>query len=442
MKALLIAELASPEAVSVPLVAWSHAMAIRRRCDALLVTQIRHRDVFLRHGLREEEDFIAIDSEPVARPLWKFSRLVRGGSGKGWTTGMAISLPAYLFFERLVRRRLGDRLRRGEFDVVHRLSPLSPTMPSPLASHCRRWGVPFILGPLNGGVPWPKGYNDARIQEREWLSFVRGAYRLVPHARRTRTAATAIIAGSLDTLGQEPAAARRKAYYMPENGIDLDRFTSVRPPGRPIDPVRVIFVGRLVPYKGCDILLEAVAPLLASGRARLTIVGDGPQRPQLEALVSKGTLDHAVDFRGWVDHSEVGPLIAASDLFAFPSIREFGGAVAIEAMAAGVAPMVVAYGGLGESVTDDVGYSIPLGSRAELVERFRAALEHAASRPEELDRKGQEGRRLVETHYAWDAKAAFTERVYRAVVDGADCPRQQLPLSPENQRRLETAVRG
>ena len=66
-------------------------------------------------------------------------------------------------------QRFGARLKSGEFDVVHRITPLSPTTPCYLAKKLARLGVPLILGPLNGGIPWPPGFNQVRRAEREWL---------------------------------------------------------------------------------------------------------------------------------------------------------------------------------------------------------------------------------------------------------------------------------
>jgi glycosyltransferase involved in cell wall biosynthesis len=439
MKALLIAELANPETVSVPLEGWSHAMAIRRLCDALVVTQIRHREVFLRHGLVEGTDFLAIDSEAVARPAWRLGQLLRGGGGKGWTTAMAVKLPGYLYFERLLWKQLGHRIKGGEFDLVHRLTPLSPTLPSPIARRCRAAKVPFIIGPLNGGVPWPKGYNEARVKEREWLSFVRDAYRVVPGFKATRRNAAGIIAGSLDTLEREPPAYRNKMFYVPENGIDPSRFTARRTP-RSVDMVRIVFVGRLVPYKGCDILIEAAADLLASGRATLTIVGDGPQRAELERFVRTHDVSHAVEFRGWVKHEHVGPIVADADVFAFPSIREFGGAVAIEAMAAGVPPMVVSYGGLAETVTEEVGFPVPIGRRDQLVARFRDRLSELLTDPESSNRKGAAGLERIEHFFTWDAKASQVMKIYQEVLGGSRCDRSQVPLPSPAQRRFESIL--
>jgi hypothetical protein len=165
-KALLIAEMANPEWVSVPLVGWSLATAIARVTDAHIVTQIRNRDAFLRAGLIEGQDFTAIDSEKIARPVHRVSEVLRMGKGAGWTTVMAMQALSYPYFERAVWKTFRARLAAGEFDLVHRITPLSPTLPSSLAPRCKGIGVPFLLGPLNGGLPWPRGFDAERRREK------------------------------------------------------------------------------------------------------------------------------------------------------------------------------------------------------------------------------------------------------------------------------------
>jgi glycosyltransferase involved in cell wall biosynthesis len=413
-RVLVLAEAANPEWASVPLVGWSHANALREVADVHLVTQIRNREAILRVGWREGRDFTGIDSERVVRPLHRLAGLLGGGAGRGWTTGTAIHSVGYPYFERLVWRRFRGRLLSGEFDIVHRVTPVSPTSPSPLAVACRRVGVPFVLGPINGGLPWPREFGGARRREREWLSYVRGAYRLMPAYRSTLASASAILVGSRATWRQLPRTAMNRCVYLPENAIDPKRFPEPLP--RSHGPIlRVVFVGRLVPYKGADMLLEAVEPLVREGRATLTIVGDGPERRPLEERIRAAGLGAGVTLVGWVEQDQVHRFLSTSDMMAFPSIREFGGGVVLEAMACGAVPLVVDYGGPAELVTPSTGFLVTLGSRGRVVREIRDVLLRVASNPNGLETRRVLGMRRVREVFSWNAKAAQVREVYRWV---------------------------
>lgn len=410
-RALLIAEAANPEWFSVPLVGWSLATAIARETDAHIVTQIRNREAFLRAGLREGVDFTAIDSEAVERPIWKAANRLRGGPGVGWTTQTALSSLAYPYFERLVWDRFGPQLRAGEFTVVHRITPLTPTAASSLAKRCARAGVPFVLGPLNGGVPWPAAFDRERRREREWLSYVRSAYRFLPGIRQTYANAAKVLVGSRFTLKDLPQEHQDKYVYMPENGIDPLRFSRVVQK-RDGGPLRAAFVGRLVPYKGADMLLEAAVDLLRSGVLTVDIVGDGPMMAELRAFVQRHQLETSVTFHGWVPNAQVQDILCTCDVLSFPSIREFGGGVVLEAMALGVVPIVVDYGGPGELVTPEVGFKVPIGRRDEIVSGFRSVLTRLVDVRSEVSLRSDQARRCVQREFVWEAKAKRIVAMY------------------------------
>ncbi|MEM6943576.1 MAG: glycosyltransferase, partial [Pseudomonadota bacterium] len=200
--------------------------------------------------------------------------------------------------------------------------------------------------------------------------------------------------------------------------------------------------------KGCDMLIEAAAPLVAEGRLVLDIVGDGPEMPALRALVERLGLGDAVVFHGWRPHGAVQEILVGSDLYAFPSIREFGGAVVLEAMALGVAPLIVDYGGPAEHVTAETGFKIPMGDRETIVARLRERLADLVQRPDDLLSFGRAARERVLEKYTWARKAAMTAAVYDAVLGRRpDWPRffpehaEERPAGPCNPgRRADDAA--
>jgi glycosyltransferase involved in cell wall biosynthesis len=415
LRALLIAESANPEWSSVPLIGWSLSTAIAKEIDAHIVTQIRNRDAFVRAGLREGIDFTAIDSEAIERPLWRLANWLRGGQGVGWTTQTALSSISYPYFERLVWKRFGQQIRSRQFDVVHRITPLTPTAPSSLARHCAKAGVPFLLGPLNGGVPWPVEFDRERRREKEWLSYVRSAYRMLPGIAQTYRHAARVIAGSRFTLGDLPERYRDKYIYMPENGIDPLRFSRVVQK-KPDGPLRAAFVGRLVPYKGPDMLLESAKDMLQAGTMTVEIIGDGPMNEELRQYAEEHRLGSSVTFHGWVPNEKVQDILCHCDILAFPSIREFGGGVVLEAMALGVVPLVVDYAGPGELVTDDTGFKVPIGNRNDIVAGFRAMLVRLAASRAEVHERSDRAREFVQQGFVWPAKAKRVVGIYASLV--------------------------
>jgi glycosyltransferase involved in cell wall biosynthesis len=127
--------------------------------------------------------------------------------------------------------------------------------------------------------------------------------------------------------------AEARLHRIP-NGIDLSRFTPRRAGPRPDGAVVIGTVAALRPEKNLSRLLRAFHALPATLRARLVIVGDGPERPALEALAAELGLEGRVLFTGAVE--DPAPLYAEFDIFALSSDTEQMPLSVLEAMAAGL----------------------------------------------------------------------------------------------------------
>lgn len=413
IKVLLIAERANPEYTSIPLTGWCHSRAVADLADVHVVTQHWNGPAFLRTGF---SDFTGINTSIVHEPMKLLIAALRGGKGKGWTVETALSALEYYYFEMMVWRRFGKRIKAGEFDIVHRLIPSTPTAASLIASKCKKAGVPFVIGPMTGGLPWPEAFSEVRRKEKEWLSNIREIYRYMPGYQSTRADAAAIMIGSQSNMTQVEECYRDKCVYIPSNAIDVERFHRQRQPSSTL-PLKAIFIGRLVPYKGADMLIEAAMPLLKAGQMTLEIIGDGPERQTLAKQIQAADLTNAVELVGQLPQTELQGRLVKADIFTFPSIREFGGAVVIEAMAIGVVPVVVDYGGPAEMVTDSTGFKVPMGPREQIIADVRRVLEDLASRPEQIDRLSRQARQRVLDKFTWEVKAEQTVDVYRWVLE-------------------------
>ena len=409
-RVLLVAESANPKLTSVALIGWSFSRALAKVADVHLASELRNRADIESAGTAGME-FTPINNRRWQGMAWNVAKVLRGGTSLGWSTYSALATLAYPAFERRVWRQFGDRLQRGEFDVVHRIAPNAPVVPSLLATRCARAGVPFVLGPINGGVPWPKEFAHLRRAEREWLSRFRNAYKLMPGFHATRRNAAAILVGARFAWDEMPARYHDQCIFRPENAIDANQFTRRVKPAF-VEPLRVAFVGRLVPLKAVDMLLEAAAPLARAGRLRLDIIGDGPELPKLRQLADRLNIAGQVEFPGWVDHARLADRLSQAQVFGFPSIREFGGGVVLEAMALGLVPVVMDYGGPAELVPPGTGFALPMGPRDDIVRRLSECFATLIESPAKLQGMGARAQEHVFEYFTWDAKARQMLDVY------------------------------
>jgi glycosyltransferase involved in cell wall biosynthesis len=407
MRILLLADSCNPEWPSLPVVGFKAARAIADHASVVVATHVRNREAISRAGGCGQAEVVYLDTEFIARPLHRFSTFLRGGDQVSWTTSIATYYLSYIAFEREAWRRFGSEIEAGGFDVVNRLTPMSPTLPSPMA----RWSsVPFVLGPLNGGLRWPKGFRRELLREREYLVYLRNLYRALPYYRSTYRHSAAILAGFQHTIEDLPSHARSRAINFPEVGIDPELFAPTAKSNR--DRITFAYVGRLVPYKCPDVAVRAFARSPVLRKHRLVIVGDGPLRSDLTKMIHQESLDSCVSLPGMKTQSEVGDIMREADVFVFPSIRELGAGVVIEAMACGCVPVVVDYGGPAGLVADPCGVRVPLGSKEELTQGFQVALENLVlDSRRRLRLRGAAHKHALE-HFTWDAKARKMIEVY------------------------------
>ena len=120
------------------------------------------------------------------------------------------------------------------------------------------------------------------------------------------------------------------------NGLSIERITKIVKDIANTDSYNIIFVGRLMEYKGVDRLIKAFQYVIKEIRdAKLHIVGSGPELPKLISLSKKLGLEHNIIFHGWLTRNNVLKLMASSRILAHPSLYESFGYVIVEAYALG-----------------------------------------------------------------------------------------------------------
>lgn len=412
LRILVLGPDCNPERVSMPYVTYSHAAALAQLHDVTLVVRSPVEDAVR----RAKAPFRTIE---VVRLPWletvyasSLRWIFRYNYNNQALT--AFGYPFALAFEWRAWRQLRYRIFAGEFDVVLRIYPMNAVFPSPFAFFLRKGPIPFVIGPLNGGLPFVQGFSQANNQ-KQWISRFRNLYRFLPFSRSTYRAAAAIIAASSQTYA-EFAAYCDKLFFVPEPGIARSLCSDDPRRPEPGAKLELIFVGYLIPCKACDLALRAAAPLLRSGLARFTVVGDGPERNRLEQLVRFLGIEKAVSFCGWVTHAEVLKRLRSADVLVFPSVRDFGAGVVFEALASGAVPVVADFGGPGDIIHPEVGYKVPLTNEGDVVAQIERVLAELAHNRNLLERLRQQGMSYARERLTWDAKAQDTSRVLHWVV--------------------------
>jgi glycosyltransferase involved in cell wall biosynthesis len=432
LRILLLGGDCNPETVSIPFVTYSHAAALADINDVSIVIRSPVEDPVRR--ARAPFRSIEVVSMPVLERIWAW--ILRRIFKYNYDTQLltVVRYPFSLAFEWRAWRQLRHRIFAGEFDVVLRVIPMSPVLPSPFALFLRKGPIPFVLGPLNGGLPWPPGFSQLENQ-KQWVSNLRNLYRYLPFARSTYRHATAIIAASSQTYS-EFVAYRDKLFFVPEPGIARSLCADDSRNPKPGAKLELIFVGGLVPRKACDLALRAAAPLLRSDLARFAVVGDGPERNRLEQLTRDLGIEKAVQFCGWVKHTEVLARLRSADLLVFPSLRDNGAGIVFEALATGAVPVVVDFGGPGDVVHPEVGYKVPLTNESDIVGQIEKILNELANNRERLAQLRRKGMVYVRESLTWEVKAQYVTRILQwAVRQGPkpDCPPPKLLVFVETE---------
>jgi glycosyltransferase involved in cell wall biosynthesis len=273
---------------------------------------------------------------------------------------------------------------------------------------------------VNGGVPFPEGFRETARKEYANLNFLRAIGRtLIPGYVETYKKADRILAGSTYTLNlikELFAIPDSKISLFYENGISQDFFVDQKAPQN-TSKVNLLFVGRLVPYKGADMVIEAISQLepAIQDKIHVTIVGDGSEKSHLEQMVQALNLGNIVRLVGRVSQQETREYYRKADIFCFPSIREFGGAVVLEAMACGLPCIVANNGGIGEYVTEETGFKIDPLSRnyltTELTNKIKILVEEEKLR-QTMSEKSIERVREFE----WGEKAKKIVEIYEKML--------------------------
>jgi glycosyltransferase involved in cell wall biosynthesis len=335
------------------------------------------------------------------------------------TTGFLSRLSTQLAQRRIARRLV----RENGIGVVHQPMPVSPKEPSLLYG----FGVPVVIGPMNGGMDYPPAFARQRGRvEQALLRLGRASAsalnRIMPGKRR---AAILLVANQRTRDALPGSVLTRNVLELVENGVDLGLWQD-RSPGESRGTsavVTFVFMGRLIPLKAVDLLLRAFAVASRAAPMRLLILGDGEQRSELDALAAELGLArdssgraNTVEFAGWLPQSACVQRMSGADVLVMPSLHDCGGAVVLEAMALAKPVIATAWGGPLDYLDASCGMLVAPASAQAIMDGFAAAMIELASSADVRSAMGASAIARIRRDFDWERKVDRIVALYRDVI--------------------------
>ena len=393
----------------------------KRGLPVWLVTHARTRDELA--ALYPDDDRIFyIEDTTFHRAMWRIGCRLPDAISY-FTTGFLSRLSTQLAQRRLIRRLV----REEGITVVHQPMPVSPREPSMLFG----FGVPVVIGPMNGGMDYPPAFRRQRgAVERLLLGIGRASATLLNALMPGKRRAATLLVANRRTRSALPDGVCANVIELVENGVDLSLWQS---PGEGVAPPEgaaavFVFMGRLVDWKAVDMLLHAFAKARTQASMRLWILGDGDERARLEALAAElGIADASVHFAGWLSQEECVQRLREADCLVLPSLLECGGAVVLEAMSMGKPVITTAWGGPLDYLDASCGVLVAPDSRDAIVNGFADSMVVMARSASTRARLGASGLAKVRGEYDWELKVDRMLTIYARSQRGRDHARAVAP---------------
>ena len=325
--------------------------------------------------------------------------------------------PGYVAFDARARRWIKDAERRGErFDVAHQVVPVAMRYPSPL----RVSSIPYIIGPVGGSLESPPGFRG--VDSGPWYQRLRALdglrMRHDPSLRRSYERA-AVVLGIADYVRDFLSALSLHSFeVLSETG--LVTVPDADPPKVPAafsdaEPLRLLFVGRVIRTKGARDLVAAMAHL-RDVPVELDVVGDGFDATACRELAASMGVTAKVRFHGWAGKEAVQGFYRRSHVFAFPSYREPGGNVVFEAMGHHLPLIVCDRGGPGAAVDPTCAFTLEAHDPDQLARDIAVAVRRFVADPSLVTTMGAASRARLDKVGLWSAKIDRISEVYDAVA--------------------------
>jgi FkbM family methyltransferase len=397
-----------------------------------------HRVFVLSHSQNRSDIEKALEKEPISNIKFYYLDLLFFNFLQKFSGGVQIyaylwQIKAYFFAKKLDQK--------FHFDVFHHLTYANDWMASFIGALLP---IPYIRGPGGGAHRVPKNFLSEFSFFGRLAQYLRSLgqwlFRHDPFFILGQKRAKAILVCNRESFEAIPKKWQNKTYLFPVNGIskeDLDLLKSkeaeisgnkyshgrVRIAERSevalfaCNRFKVLSAGKLLPIKGFSLAITAFKIFSDKfPETEFGIIGDGPEFHHLKNLVRELKIEDKVKFKKWMARNEFLKELKSCDVFLFPSLRDGGGAVVVEAMAAGKPVICLDIAGPGFHIENEWGIKIKPHSPEQAVQEMAEALEKLYLNKGLRFQLGRKARERAEKEYFWNNLGEKLFEIYQKVL--------------------------
>lgn len=351
----------------------------------------------------------------------------------------------YRLWHRRVFRRAQQLHAQWPFDLVHHVSFCGYREPS----DGWRLGVPFVWGPIGGTQLFPAPFLNQLDPLGAVRELIRNAanycqLRLDRRIHRAARSAASVMAANCEVASRLRTVFGVDAVVQLETGVDLADATALaeRRVRDDSQPLRILWSGRLQPWKGLPLLLRALAKLPGDCRYTLRILGQGPCQRRWQRLATRLGIEANIEWAGWPEYRDQLAHYQWADVFAFTSLRDTSGTGLLEALAAGAPIIGLNHQGAADVMNDRCAVAVPTSDSAAAIDGFRDAVARLAA-DRELLRSLSEGAVRRAEDFAWDRQWRVFREIYHRAEQLQPTQSSPAPLTaaaPAERRRVRPLV--
>lgn len=383
-------------------VGWNWVVKMAKYNELYIITRKNNKEIIESNIPKDVEknlNFIYHDANQLIR---KLKRKERG-------------LYFYYFIWQLGVYKIAKKMLKDiEFDYSMHLSFGSMWMPTFLPFI----KIPFIWGPVGGGESVPFNYLKMFPFKQKIVQFSRILLKktscinpliLVPSKR-----ACAILTRTEESAKVIPRRFREKNKVILETAMENeiinyldDKLDDKKNNGY----INLIYTGRLIPIKAVENIIHALPIVLKEYKVKLTIIGKGPEKKNINKLIEKYNIYKNVEVLEEIPRQEVLKKLAESDIYLFPSLKEGGTWALMEAMALKLPCICMNLSGMSVITDDTTAIRLNASNPKQTIIDFAEAIISLIENKEYANSIAENGHKRILNEFNWEKKGEFIERL-------------------------------